>query len=62
MGGGYLDYFVKWMAGVASAVGQWLADVAHKLTHDPLWAGIAIALVVVLVVLFFLKRRASGGK
>lgn len=57
---GYLGYFVDWMANVASAVGDWFTQALWKLTHEPLWGGVAIALFLVLVLLAYLKRRAAG--
>ena len=56
----YLDYLVKWFTDVFSAIGTWVGDVAHKVTHDPLWGGIAIAIIVGIIVLIYLKRKASN--
>jgi hypothetical protein len=60
--GSYLGYFIKWLMDVATTVGEWFADLGYKITHDPVYGGVTVAIVVVLIVLFILKRRASGGK
>ncbi len=42
-----------------TALGDWFKDVGYKMTHDPLWMGVTIGVIVLLIVLFVLKRRVS---
>jgi hypothetical protein len=60
MGGtSYLGYFVKWMMDVLLAFQEWLSYAAGKMTHDPLWIGITLAVIVGLIVLYMLKRKTT---
>ncbi|MBY0524959.1 MAG: hypothetical protein K2R98_16255 [Gemmataceae bacterium] len=58
--GSYLNYFGEWLSGIAGKVGEWSTRAAYNVTHDPLWGGVAAALVLGFVLLIYLKRRASG--
>ncbi|MBY0524833.1 MAG: hypothetical protein K2R98_15620 [Gemmataceae bacterium] len=58
--GSYLNYFGEWLSGVAATAGDWFTQAAYNVTHDPLWGGAAVTLVLGVVVLIYLKRRASG--
>ena len=51
---------------VARAVGEKMAgfgetcrDVLTRITHDPLWGGIALGALCLVVILIVMKRRAS---
>ena len=56
---GYGGEILRWVGEKLSALADWFGDVFYKLTHEPLWAGIAIGVIVLIVVLIVLKRRAS---
>jgi hypothetical protein len=60
--GGYLGYFVEWVSGVTTAVGDGFQYFIRKLTTDPLWGAGALGVVIVIAILVYLKRRASGGR
>jgi hypothetical protein len=60
--GGYLGYFAEWIAGIATAVGDGFQFFIRKLTTDPLWGAGTIGAVMVIAILVYLKRRASGDR
>jgi hypothetical protein len=56
---GYGGEILRWVGEKLSAFGDWCKDALYKMTHDPLWMGVSIGVIVLLILLFILKRRVS---
>jgi hypothetical protein len=54
---GYGGEILRWVGEKLSSMGEWFKDVFYKMTHDPLWMGVTIGVVVLLILLIVLKRR-----
>jgi len=50
----------KWIVEAFSAIGDGAKQAWHKVTHDPLWAGVAIGFIALAVILLVLKKKAAG--
>jgi hypothetical protein len=42
-----------------AGLGDWFKEVIYKIGHDPLWMGVTIGFVVLVILVFVLKRRVS---
>ena len=56
----YIGYFVQWLSDALEAVGNAVKSVFHEITHNPVWGGATLVLVVVVVWLFVMKKKSAG--
>jgi hypothetical protein len=42
-----------------AGLGDWLRLAGHRVLHDPVWAGIALVLVFLVISLVVVRRRAG---
>jgi hypothetical protein len=56
----YFDATIEGTGGFFKVLGEWLRIAAWNVTHEPIWAGTAITVVLGVVVLAVLRRRAAG--
>ncbi|MBL8797817.1 MAG: hypothetical protein JNM56_28220 [Planctomycetia bacterium] len=52
--------FAKWITEAFASIGDAGKQAWHKVTHDPLWAGVAIGVVLLGIVLMVMKKKAAG--
>lgn len=55
----YVGQMIKFFVDLLTSVGDFLKLAAWKVTHEPLWAGVAIGAVLLLIVLVWLKKKAA---
>ncbi len=55
----YTTYILKWFVDTMNDFGGWLSSIPSKVTHDPIWAGGALGVVVLICVLAAIKAQAS---
>jgi hypothetical protein len=58
MGGGYGGEIARVVSEAMAGMGDWFRQVGHRILHDPLWAGIALVLVFLVISLVLVRRRA----
>jgi hypothetical protein len=57
--GGYGGEIMRSVGESMAGLGEWFRVVGHRVTHDPLWGGTALVLVVLVISLVLVRRRAS---
>ena len=57
--GGYGGEILRNVGEKMAGFGEFCKDVGYKITHDPLWGGITLGIVALILVLVVVKRRAS---
>jgi len=58
MGGGYGGEIGRMVSEAMAGLGDWFRLVGHRVLNDPLWAGIALVLVFLVISLVVVRRRA----
>jgi hypothetical protein len=56
---GYGGEIMRYLGEKLAAFGDWCKDVLYKMTHEPLWIGVTIAVVLLMILLIVIKRRNS---
>jgi hypothetical protein len=59
MGGGYGGDIARMVTEAMAGMGDWFRTVGHRITHDPLWAGVTLVLVILMISLVVVQRRAG---
>lgn len=57
--GGYGGEIARWTGEKFAGLGEWFKQVGYNITHDPLWGGVTIGIVLLILVLILAKRRAG---
>jgi hypothetical protein len=57
---GFVDQLLQMLSKAFDTVSEWLRVAAWNVTHDPVWAGVIIALVLFVIFLIYLKRQKAG--
>lgn len=52
--------FAKWITEAFAAIGDGAKEGWYKVTHDPLWAGVAIGVIALAAIVFVMKKKAAG--
>jgi high-affinity Fe2+/Pb2+ permease len=55
----YIVFVLDWAGRAVSDLGDWFKGIWSKITHDPIWGGVTIGVVVLLVVLLILRARLA---
>jgi hypothetical protein len=55
----YGNYLMEWFVESTSSFGKAAGEVAYKITHDPLWGGVTVGIVILICVLLAIKARVS---
>ena len=58
--GGYGGEILRYTGEKLAGLGEWFKQVGHNITHDPVWGGVTIGIVLLMLLLVFAKRRAGG--
>jgi hypothetical protein len=57
MNGGYGGEMAGFVSEKMAGLGGWFSEVAYHITHDPLWGGITIGVIVLILALTVASRR-----
>lgn len=57
MGGGYGAEMARFVAEKMGGLGTWFSEVFYFITHDPLWGGISLMVVFLILALVVANRR-----
>jgi len=58
MNGGYGGEMGRFVSEKMGGLGTWFGEVFYHITHDPLWAGVTIGVIVLILALVIANRHA----
>jgi len=47
-------------AKLMTSIAEWFGDVVGRITHDPVWGGATLGVIVLIIVLIVMKKGESG--
>lgn len=56
----YVAQTLKVLVDLLTSIGDFLKLAAWKVTHEPLWAGVAGGVVLLLIVLIVLRKKKAA--
>ncbi len=57
----YIVLVLDWAGKALSDLGDRFQKIGHAITHDPVWGGLTIGVVVLLIAFLILRARMAGN-